>query len=142
MVVALVAGRVLVPRSKDPDQAPLHPRGAGLSIVGLGVLLYAIIEAPVHGLTDPRTLTAAGVAVVVLALFAWWELRAPSPMLDLRLFRDRRFSAARRRRRRRLARRSAGPSGWPASLATTRSPSPPGPPSSTASAPPSSWAQR
>ena len=94
VVVALVAGRVLVPRSKDPDQAPLDPRGAGLSILGLGALLYAIIEAPVHGLTDPRTLAAAGVAAVVLALFAWWELRAPSPMLDLRLFRDRRFSAA------------------------------------------------
>ena len=94
VVLALVAGRVLVPRSKDPDQAPLDPRGAGLSIVGLGALLYAIIEAPVHGVTDTRTLTAAGVAVVVLALFAWWELRAPSPMLDLRLFRDRRFSAA------------------------------------------------
>lgn len=94
VVVALVAGRVLVPRSKDPDQAPLDPRGAGLSIVGLGALLYAIIEAPVHGLSDTRTLTAAGIAVVALALFAWWELRAPNPMLDLRLFRDRRFSAA------------------------------------------------
>ena len=94
VIGALVAGRFFVPRSKDPDQAPLDPRGAGLSIVGLGALLYAIIEAPVHGLTDPRTLAAAGVAVVVLAAFAWWELRAPSPMLDLKLFRDRRFSAA------------------------------------------------
>lgn len=94
VVVALVAGRVLVPRSSDPDQSPLDPRGAALSIAGLAALLYAIIEAPNHGWTDVRTLAAFALAVTVLAGFAWWELRAPHPMLDLRLFRDRRFSAA------------------------------------------------
>ena len=94
VVVAIVAGHFLVPRSSDPDSPPLDPRGALLSIVGLGALLYAIIEAPSHGWTDARTLAAFGFAVVVLAVFAAWELRAPSPMLDLRFFRDRRFSAA------------------------------------------------
>jgi MFS family permease len=94
VVVAVVAGRFLVPRSSDPDSPPLDPRGAMLSIVGLGALLYAIIEAPSHGWTDVRTLAAFGFAVVVLAGFAAWELRAPSPMLDLRFFKDRRFSAA------------------------------------------------
>ena len=94
VVVAVVAGRFLVPRSSDPDSPPLDPRGAVLSIVGLGALLYAIIEAPSHGWTDVRTLLGFALAVVVLAVFGWWERRAEHPMLDLGLFRDRRFTAA------------------------------------------------
>jgi EmrB/QacA subfamily drug resistance transporter len=94
VVVALVAGRVLVPRSSDPAHPPLDPRGALLSIVGLGALLYAIIEAPSHGWTDVRTILGFALAVVVLAVFGWWERRAEHPMLDLGLFRDRRFTAA------------------------------------------------
>ncbi len=94
VIVALAAGRVLVPRSSDPAHPPLDPRGALLSVVGLGALLYAIIEAPSHGWTDVRTVLAFAFAVAVLATFGWWERRAEHPMLDLDLFRDRRFTAA------------------------------------------------
>ena len=92
VLLALGAGAVLLPLSKDPDEAPLDPVGALLSIAGLGALLYGIIEAPNHGWTDARTLLAFGVAAVALALFAWWELRTDDPMLNLAYFRDRRFS--------------------------------------------------
>ena len=33
-------------------------------------------------------------AAVFLAVWVWWELRTPSPLFDLRLFRDRTFAAA------------------------------------------------
>ncbi|MGI9120607.1 MAG: MFS transporter [Acidimicrobiales bacterium] len=94
VVVALVAGRLLVPRSNDPDHPPLDPGGALLSIAGLGALLYAIIEAPTYGWADPLTLAGFAVAGAGLAGFAAWELRAAHPMLDLRFFRDRRLSGA------------------------------------------------
>ncbi len=94
LVVALVVGRVLLPTSTDPSHAPLDPPGALLSIVGIVALVYGIIEAPSHGWTSPETLAAFTVAVVVLAGFARWELRTPTPMLDLRFFRDRRLSVA------------------------------------------------
>ncbi|HET7488368.1 MAG TPA: DHA2 family efflux MFS transporter permease subunit [Acidimicrobiales bacterium] len=94
IVIALVAGHFLVPTSKDPRSLPLDPVGAALSILGLGSLLYAIIEAPVHGWTAPVTLTAGTLAVLFLAAFGVWELRARYPMLDLRLFRNPRLSAA------------------------------------------------
>ena len=68
--------------------------GALLSIIGVGALVYAIIEAPAHGWADPVTLAAFAGAAVVLGLFAWRETTARDPMLDLRLFRDRRFSVA------------------------------------------------
>jgi EmrB/QacA subfamily drug resistance transporter len=94
VVTALVAGRWLVPTSRDPDQSPLDPLGAALSIVGLGALLYGIIEAPVHGWTDVVTIGSFVIGGMVLAGFAAWELRTANPMLDLRYFRSPRFSAA------------------------------------------------
>jgi EmrB/QacA subfamily drug resistance transporter len=91
---ALAAGRVLVPTSKDPQAERLDPVGAGLSIVGLGAVLYGIIEGPTHGWTAPVTLGALLSGLAVLALFAVWELRTEHPMLDLRFFRNPTFSSA------------------------------------------------
>jgi MFS transporter, DHA2 family, multidrug resistance protein len=59
------------------------------------VLTWAIIEAGgQRGWTDSVTLAGFGVAVAALAAFVAWELRTSSPMLDVRLFRVRRFSGA------------------------------------------------
>ncbi|HEY2428712.1 MAG TPA: DHA2 family efflux MFS transporter permease subunit [Acidimicrobiales bacterium] len=93
-VVALVAGMLLVPTSRDGKGSPLDPAGALLSIVGLSTLVYAIIEGPSRGWTSPVVLTTFAGATVVLATFAGVELRQRSPMLDLRLFRNPRFTAA------------------------------------------------
>jgi EmrB/QacA subfamily drug resistance transporter len=91
---ALVAGRFLVPTSKDPNQTSLDPVGAVLSILGLAALLYGIIEAPSNGWTSVTTLGAFGAAAVLLGVFGWWELRTSDPMLELRWFRNPRFSTA------------------------------------------------
>jgi predicted MFS family arabinose efflux permease len=63
-------------------------------VVGLTTLVWAIIEAPSHGWTSPLVLGAFAASAAVLAAFVSWELRAESPMLPLRFFRDPRFSAA------------------------------------------------
>jgi EmrB/QacA subfamily drug resistance transporter len=94
IVIALVAGAILVPTSKDPNEAPLDPVGAVLSIAGLAGLLYGIIEAPVHGWTATTTLLSFGAAIVFLGLFGWWELRSKDPMLQLRWFKNPGFSTA------------------------------------------------
>jgi EmrB/QacA subfamily drug resistance transporter len=94
IALALVAGRRLVPMSRDPSGQPLDIPGALLSILGVGGLVYAIIEGPEHGWGSIPTLTTFGAAAVVLGLFAWRERSTRTPMLDLALFRDRRFSVA------------------------------------------------
>jgi EmrB/QacA subfamily drug resistance transporter len=92
--LALAAGAVLVPESRDPAAGRPDPIGVLLSIGGLLALMYGVIEAPTKGWTGAVTLTAFGIAAAVLAVFVVWELRTSSPMLQLRLFRNRRFSAA------------------------------------------------
>ena len=94
VVAALTAGRWLVPESKDPAAPRLDVPGFALSIAGLTTLVWAIIEAPAKGWTSPTILAAFGVAAVVLGAFMAWELRTREPMLDIRLFRNPRFSGA------------------------------------------------
>lgn len=94
VIAALVAGRWLVPESRDESAPPLDLRGFTLSFAALTTLIWGLIEAPARGWTDPLILAAFATALLVLALFVAWERRAPAPMLDIALFRNPRFSAS------------------------------------------------
>ena len=93
VVVALVLGQLFVPTSRDPAARPIDVVGALLSIAGLVVLVWAIIEGP-GGWTDPEILGAFALAAVLLGVFVLWERRVRFPMLDISFFRNPRFSAA------------------------------------------------
>jgi EmrB/QacA subfamily drug resistance transporter len=92
-ILALLLGLAFVPESRDPSGAPLDIRGAALSIGAVSALVYGIIEAPATGWADPTILASFAAALVLGALFAWRETHTDAPMLDLALFRDRRFAA-------------------------------------------------
>jgi EmrB/QacA subfamily drug resistance transporter len=94
VALALVAGAFLVPSSREEQHRALDPLGALLSIAGLGALIYAIIEAPGRGWGSLSTVGSFVGAALLLAAFSAWELRATEPMLDLRFFRNPRFTAA------------------------------------------------
>ena len=84
----------LLPDSKNPDARRSDLVGAVLSIVGMGLLLWSIIEAPVRGWSSARVIAAGAGGLAALAAFAAWESVTSHPMLRLDFFRDRRFSAA------------------------------------------------
>ncbi len=94
IALALLAGHFLLPKSKDTAQTRLDPVGAGLTIVGLSAVVYAIIEGPSHGWLSSKTIGTALAGLGVLGIFAFWELRSDHPMLDLRFFKNPRFSMA------------------------------------------------
>lgn len=94
VAIALVAGRRLVPPSADSHPPALDPVGALLSIAGLVALVYAVIEAPSNGWLSPTTLGIGAVGLAILSVWVAWELRSSHPMVDLRIFRNARFSAA------------------------------------------------
>jgi len=94
VVAALLAQRPLVPESRDPAAPRLDLPGFGLSTAGLTALVWGIIQAPEWGWTDPRIVAAFAAALALIAGFVAWERHTPAPMLDVRLFRNRRFSAA------------------------------------------------
>lgn len=91
---AFILVAVSVPGSKDPEAARVDVAGLLLSAAGMTLLVFTIIEAPDYGWGSPRILAGFAVAAVLLAAFIRREQQARHPMLDVRLFRDLRFSAA------------------------------------------------
>ncbi|MFN8217793.1 MAG: MFS transporter [Solirubrobacterales bacterium] len=95
-VAALAAAFValVVPTSRDPRAGRADLGGTLLSTAGIALLIYTIIEAPTQGWGGARTLGGFILALAVLAAFVVWERRLAEPMLDVRLFRNPRFTAA------------------------------------------------
>jgi EmrB/QacA subfamily drug resistance transporter len=94
VVVGFLGALFFVPDSKSPVAARPDPVGAGLSIVGLGLLLWAIIEGPTMGWASGAVLGALLASLLVLGAFVGWEAHSTHPMLKLSLFSNRRFSIA------------------------------------------------
>ena len=94
VLVGLIAGRLIVPNSKDPSSPRVDPIGATLSVLGLVALVYGIIEVPSYGWANGRILGAFAAAVVIIGAFVAWELHTDHPMLKIQFFRNPRFTAA------------------------------------------------
>jgi EmrB/QacA subfamily drug resistance transporter len=92
-------GLVLLPiasrlqESYGPDKA-LDLPGLGLASAGLLSLTWGIINGHGHGWTSSEIVAALAVGALLLAAFVLWERRTPEPMLPMRFFSDRAFSAA------------------------------------------------
>jgi len=92
-LVALVAALLVIPESAETGGRRLDVVGALLTVAGLGLAVYSIIEAPDEGWASLRTLAGLAVGIVILAGFVGWELRHPNPLIDPRLFGHRAFAA-------------------------------------------------
>ena len=92
-VLALTAWRV--PESRDEEASPrLDWPGALLATVGLGGVVYALIESSHLGWKDPRILGTLGLGVLSLVSFGFVETHSSAPMLPPRLFRSRNFTGS------------------------------------------------
>ena len=90
---ALVAR--LVPESRNPEHTGIDYLGVLLSIAGLVLVVYGIVQGGDTGAwTGIPVLGPLFGGLAVLGLFAWHESRSRHPALDVRLFRDRRLSAS------------------------------------------------
>jgi EmrB/QacA subfamily drug resistance transporter len=91
---AIILTAVFVPETKSTTMRNIDPIGQALAVLFLFGIVFALIEGPGLGWTDPLTLTAAVVAVVAFAAFLRYEARRHDPFIDLRFFRSIPFSAA------------------------------------------------
>ncbi|HEX3881363.1 MAG TPA: MFS transporter [Stellaceae bacterium] len=66
--------------------------GAVLLAAGLISLLFAVNALPLLGAGNYRAVPAGAVAAASIAGFIWWEGRAARPVVQVSLFRDRRFA--------------------------------------------------
>ncbi len=89
VAVALAGVLWVVPETAEAGRRSLDVVGGGLLAI-----VDAIIEAPTRGWTGLGTLAEAAGGLAALAIFVGWELRIEHPLIDLRIFSSRAFSAA------------------------------------------------
>jgi len=92
VLAAVVLGEVFLPESEARSGFPFDVRGLLVGTVGVTSLVYTIIEGPTWAWTSPRTLGLLCASIAVLASFAVIELRTDGPLLDVRVFQNRRFT--------------------------------------------------
>ncbi|HEX5039604.1 MAG TPA: MFS transporter [Candidatus Limnocylindria bacterium] len=90
LMIYVVAGGIETPRVR----AGLDLVGAVLLSVALVAGIGGITASGATGWTDPVVIGGILAGVGALVAFAWWELHHASPLVDIRLFADRAFSAS------------------------------------------------
>jgi EmrB/QacA subfamily drug resistance transporter len=95
VIVNLVLTRDAVAESRDPDAfMGIDYGGIGLSAAGLGGPVFALIEQPDHGWSDPLVFIPLLAGLACFVAFVAHEMRTEHPMVDLSLFRIRNFAVA------------------------------------------------
>jgi EmrB/QacA subfamily drug resistance transporter len=83
-----------VPESSAETKQPLDWLGAFLAALGLGALVYGLIESSRLGFTHPAVIGTLAGSMFLVAAFLWREARVENPMLPLGLFRSPTFAGA------------------------------------------------
>ena len=84
-----------VPESRDDDaNTKLDWLGSALATLGLGLLVYGLVESSRLGFGAPMVFATVFAGALLLAVLLFVEARLPNAMLPLALFRSRNFSGA------------------------------------------------
>jgi EmrB/QacA subfamily drug resistance transporter len=78
--------------SKGGRPGRLDVAGAAVATASLGLVTWALTDAPKRGFAEPMVAGPLALGLVGLAVFPWVERRAESPMTPLKLFRSLTFS--------------------------------------------------
>lgn len=94
LLVAFVIPRVLKEPGFQPDTTRIDAVGIALLAIGMASLQYVLEEGNREGWADSTLILALGaVAVIALVTFIVHELEAPNPVVDLRVFKNRSYTA-------------------------------------------------
>ena len=93
VAAGVVVGLRAIPESRKEDARRLDVSGALLSVFGLGVFLFGVIEGPDRGWSAPEVLGALVIGIGLIVGFVLRELRTDAPLFDVRILRRRAVSA-------------------------------------------------
>jgi EmrB/QacA subfamily drug resistance transporter len=93
-IAVIVATPLLLAESRGQDHSHFDVAGATSVTAAVMLLVYAMTRATQEGWASVPTLSLLGASAALLAAFVAIELRSPSPLLPMRMFRNRMLSAA------------------------------------------------
>jgi EmrB/QacA subfamily drug resistance transporter len=92
LVFAAISGvgaALLLGRQPPPERPRLDVPGVLAVSGGMFCIVYGFSNAATHNWHTPSTWGFLAAGVALLAVFAWWQSRAPAPLLPLRVVLDR-----------------------------------------------------
>jgi EmrB/QacA subfamily drug resistance transporter len=96
-VVLVIAAAIMalrsVPNSREQSTHRFDVVGSLTSVVAVIGIVFVFHEGPERGWTAVETLISLVAAIVGSVAFVMWEIRQSAPLLDIRLFRDRRLAS-------------------------------------------------
>ena len=93
-LITLAGVYFFIQESRDRSAPRLDPMGVVLSITGISVLVYGIIKVGEEGWTGGSAIISLCIGVIILVIFALWEIRSDHPMLPMRFFKNMSFTGA------------------------------------------------
>ena len=93
-LVAIALTARFIPESRALVRRRPDPVAQFLVIVGLASLIYAIIQGPHSGWSEPGIRGLFGLAALTFVVLFLWELNRPEPLIDFRYFRRLPFTGA------------------------------------------------
>jgi EmrB/QacA subfamily drug resistance transporter len=94
LIVLALGRRVLAETERAPGSGPIDYLGTVVGTAAIGLLTFGVLQGPRWGWTSGTVSLALVVSVVLAVAFVVRCDRAASPLIDLSLFRDRRFALA------------------------------------------------
>jgi EmrB/QacA subfamily drug resistance transporter len=95
LAAVAMAYRVAMPQSRSTSPAKLDTRGLALLSPGLAALIYGLAQTGSHAsFTSAQAVIPAAAGLLLIAGYITHALRTSAPLIELRLFRTRAFSAA------------------------------------------------
>jgi MFS family permease len=92
-IAMLVLAQTTLPRKVTPPGGSIDWPGVPLLIGGVGALVLGLMQSQQWGWGSPAIIGLLAAAAILLPAFVWWELRAPEPLVQLRLFQSGNFTA-------------------------------------------------
>jgi len=83
----------VIPKDSTAEKKPFDLTGATLLFALMAFGIYALERLPHLGTTNPQIIVCAVLCVLFAVLFAFRELRTPTPLINVRVFAAWRFSA-------------------------------------------------
>jgi DHA2 family multidrug resistance protein-like MFS transporter len=93
MAALLILGPRVLPEYRDPDAGRLDLASAAMAIVAVLAIIFGLKQAAIEGL-GLTTVAVTAVGLVIGVLWVRRQQRLADPMIDIGLFRQRRFSTA------------------------------------------------
>ncbi|WP_086819607.1 MFS transporter [Allokutzneria sp. NRRL B-24872] len=94
MIVLIGVGLWVLPESKDPVPGAWDLPSVFASLIGVVAVVYGVKELTVYGWAQPLALPVAALGVFALVWFCRRQMVIPHPLVDIRLFRNPKFSSA------------------------------------------------